>query len=124
MSFHGVQIGHFGGITIRINHMIPLGFSALKVSVFWMMWHNCDSIFGGLLYFTGTEVERRHLQRKPAPKNEGDMYDEDLAGYDDAGWLADRGCCSSGRHAAQGSAARGPVLHRLDRFLCVRLRRL
>ena len=69
MSFHGVQIGHFGGITIRINHMIPLGFLELLLSVFGAVWHNCDSIFGRSLYFTGTEVERRHLKRKPAPKH-------------------------------------------------------
>jgi hypothetical protein len=33
-----------------------LGFYGSKASVFWMMWHNCDSIFGGLLYFTRTEM--------------------------------------------------------------------
>jgi hypothetical protein len=48
--------------------MIPLVFSEFKVSVFWLMWRNCDSIFCGPLYFTGTEVERRRLKRKTRSK--------------------------------------------------------
>ena len=54
MSFYGVQIGRFGGITIRINHMIPLEFLELLLSVFGAVWRNCDSISVWLLYFTDT----------------------------------------------------------------------
>jgi hypothetical protein len=51
--------------------MIPLAFLELLTSVFWTMWHNCDSIFGWPLYFTGTEVERRRLKRKTRSKAQG-----------------------------------------------------
>jgi hypothetical protein len=43
-------------------------FLALKWFVFWAVWRNCDSIFGWLLYFTGTQVERRRLKRKTRSK--------------------------------------------------------
>jgi hypothetical protein len=52
---YGVLVEQNGGITIRLNHMIPLEFYGSKASVFWMMWPKCDSIFCGLLYFTRTE---------------------------------------------------------------------
>jgi hypothetical protein len=48
--------------------MQPLAFLELLLSVFWAVWRNCDSIFGGPLYFTGTEVERRRLKRKTRSK--------------------------------------------------------
>jgi hypothetical protein len=37
--------------------MIPLIFFSHSDDGFRTMWRNCDSIFCGLLYFTGTEVE-------------------------------------------------------------------
>jgi hypothetical protein len=52
--------------------MIPLGFLELLLSVFGAVWRNCDSIFGGALYFTGTEVERRRLKRNTRSKAYGD----------------------------------------------------